>query len=95
MIAVVLIIAVNKESPATGYGIDDLLPFLTWQSRTAPTSSQPTFTLDECIADIIRSVNDDGSLSDVVIDSFFDSIQPQRIPVFSLIGFCCKKKPKT
>jgi hypothetical protein len=40
-------------------------------------------------------VNDDGSLSDVVIDSFFDSIQPQRIPVFSLIGFCCKKKPKT
>lgn len=27
LIAVVIIIAVNKESPATGYGIDDLLRF--------------------------------------------------------------------
>ncbi len=77
----------DVEATAVFDQFDDLSGQLRWQCRTAPASSQSPISLDKILADVWCAVNHDGALPGMVVDSRFQPVQAQRIPMLAEVRF--------
>lgn len=86
---------IDVDQAPVFYQADELIGLLKGYCRASLAATNITLGGGEGFADISGSVQNNTSLQGLIIDALIKPIQPEGIPVFSVIGFAGEIKTGT
>ena len=89
---IILVVGINEQQGTAFDRINDRFADRLRKGGTTEATAQPTGRSNDGRIGISRSVNNDCPLFGTVVDSFFQPVKHQLIPVFPLISIFSQEK---